>query len=118
MHIRYGGDGFERWVEKSGDGEAPTESKRRFRTENGEKKRKGTRRRRKARAQRMRLSRTESVRRLTIVFFVLKTILTVLPEFSALTADTELNVSVKLYDYIGLLRAAAMLPILVLVSFG
>ena len=114
MHIRYGGDGFERWIEKNGDGESPTEGKRLFRTENGEQKGQKRKRRKKARAQRMRLSRTESVRRLTIVFFVLKTILTVLPEFSALTADTELNVSVKLYDYIGLLRAAAMLPILAL----
>ena len=106
MHIRYGGDGFERWEDQW-----LFEGKRKMVEEQPKKKTK--RKRRRAKKKKARLSRTESVRRVTVVFFVMKTVLTVLPEFSALSADTELDVSAKLYDYIGLLRVAAMIPVFI-----
>lgn len=58
-------------------------------------------------------NRIESLRKYTVFFVVLKSVLSVLPEFSALTADVELNTTVMLYDFIGLLRTFAMIPVIV-----
>lgn len=59
------------------------------------------------------LNRIESMKKLTLFFIVFKSALNVLPEFSALTADTELESSFRLYDYIGTMRVLAMAAVAV-----
>lgn len=59
------------------------------------------------------INRTEYLRRTTLFFVGFKAVLTALPEFAALTADVEVSTVFRLYDYIGLFRAIAMLAMLV-----
>lgn len=54
------------------------------------------------------LNRIERMRRTTILFVGFKAILTALPEFAALTKDTEAGSVFRLYDHIGLLRFFSM----------
>ena len=60
------------------------------------------------------LSLTECARKITFFFIGAKAILNVLPEFAALTADTEISLSFRLYDYIMFLRLGAMIASLVI----
>ena len=55
--------------------------------------------------------RIEGIRKLTIFFVGMKTVLNVLPEFAALTADTEISTVFRLYDYIAFLRGGAMIAV-------
>ena len=59
------------------------------------------------------LNRIERMRRTTLSFVGFKAILTVLPEFAALTKDTESGTLFRLYDHIGLLRFFSMASVFV-----
>ena len=63
-----------------------------------------------------RRSRTERIRNLTWLFIVAKSVLPILPELADLTnlAYDETSGLVNLYRYIGLMRAMAFLPVLVI----
>jgi len=60
-------------------------------------------------------SRTERLARFTVIFIIVKETVLLLPEFAALLNSTYVDSgSVRLYDYIGVMRALAILPILAL----
>ena len=61
------------------------------------------------------LNRIERIKKLTVIFIVFKSVMNVLPEFSALSADAELESSFRLYDYIGTMR---MLSIVIVTVAG
>lgn len=58
------------------------------------------------------LNRIERIRTITVFFIGFKSVLTVLPEFSALSADTATD-GFQLYNYIGVLRAFSMAAVLI-----
>ncbi len=58
-------------------------------------------------------SRTERLARFTVIFIILKEALLLLPEFAALLNSTYVYSNfVNLYDYIGLMRALVIFPVL------
>lgn len=59
------------------------------------------------------VNRIAEVRRATLLFVGVKAVLTTLPEFAALTKDTETSTVFRLYDYIGILRFFSMLTVLI-----
>ena len=62
-------------------------------------------------------SRTDTIRNLTYAFVIVKSVLTVLPEFADLTNysyDETTTSFVNLYRYIGIMRFLAMIPVVVL----
>lgn len=59
------------------------------------------------------VNRIERMRRVTVLFVAVKTVLNVLPELAALTADSELSTVFRLYDYIMILRGCAMTAVVV-----
>ncbi len=59
------------------------------------------------------VNRIEEARRTTVFFVMFKAIFTVLPEFAALSKDTETSTVFRLYDYIGILRFFAMLLVFI-----
>lgn len=60
------------------------------------------------------LSRTDFLRRQTLIFIVLREILCLLPEFAALSLSSYDKGGVNFYQYIGALRALAFVAVLVL----
>ena len=60
-------------------------------------------------------SRTEKMRNFTVIFVIVKAVLTVLPEFADLTnaGYDEMSGVVHLYRFIGLMRAMTMIPVIV-----
>lgn len=58
------------------------------------------------------VNRIEQLRRATVFFVAFKSVMTVLPEFSALSADTS-TTAVSLYSFIGVLRLLSMMAVLV-----
>lgn len=64
---------------------------------------------------RIKKSRTEKIRNLTVGFVMVKAVLTALPEFADLTNASydEMSGTVNLYKYIGLMRAMATIPVLI-----
>jgi hypothetical protein len=62
-----------------------------------------------------RRSRTERMARFTVVFIIVKETLLLLPEFAALLNSSYVDSeAVRLYDYIGIMRILAILPVLIL----
>ncbi len=59
-------------------------------------------------------SRTELFARFTVIFVITKEAILLLPEFAALLNSTYVDSKyVRLYDYIGLMRALAIIPVLI-----
>jgi len=57
------------------------------------------------------LNRIEHIRNMTVFFLGFKAVMNVLPEFTALSAETELESAFRLYNYIGTIRLLSMLLI-------
>lgn len=69
----------------------------------------------KTRHNKIKRSRTEKIRNLSFAFVIVKAVFTALPEFADLTNASydELSGTVNLYKYIGLMRAMATIPVLI-----
>ncbi len=61
-------------------------------------------------------SHTDKIKLFTIVFIVFKAVMTVLPEFADLSNASydETSIFVNIYEYIGIMRALACIPVLAL----
>ena len=61
-------------------------------------------------------SRTDKMRNLTLVFVVLKAVMSVLPEFADLSNSSydETSAFVNIYEHIGTMRVIAFIPVLIL----